>query len=701
MITRPLLAIGLLMAILWPLAGHAQRTAEELYQSGLYQEEAQGNLQGAIEVYQAILRDHSENRAVAAKAQLHIGLCFELLGQTEAERAYQAVLDQYADQAEVASEARARLEILRAAMEVVASEGLVARRLQEDNGCNISFMKPSPDGKLLAYCDVCATMAVHILDLASGATEQLTSGSEYFGVAWSPDGRKIATGDIGGDGQLKVIDLETGDIQVIDHMTGVLFFPDHWSSDGDHISGMVLGEDRVRSTMVVSLSSGERIPLGHGTLPGPARATFSPDGLYVAYADFAGEDQDIFVQNLATGERERVTRDAEADWGAVWSPDGTALIFHNGEGSWALQISEGKASGDSRLLSSVPYGLGQTYNSWTSNGYYYVAQNIVSNPVRLPVDPETAQAMGSLEPIPEPMPGMGWSTQFAWSPDMGMLASTGGDEPNHIHVSRGQSVTSFQLGAEAVVWGMWWSGDGSEILYTTRSDRGRDPRRTVYALDPTDGSIRELFPLLEPTIGFIHVSADESRMVFLKRDQESLTGISELVISDLGNPTAGRVLATSSEAEGGLATQMGQPAFSPDGSHIMFIRIHQVGEGFGSDDTEWSVWVVPADGSAPARQLARSKGISSADWDPSGRWLVYSDLEAPESSDDGGYLFAVSIETGEKQVLLSGEEVENMAINGLAPRAWSPDGRWIGFAETKGALEFWVIANPLDGGSER
>ncbi|GAG54046.1 unnamed protein product, partial [marine sediment metagenome] len=58
----------------------SQQTAGELFEKALYMEEAKGDLQTAIDLYQKILKRFPENREVAAKAQLHIGICYEKLG---------------------------------------------------------------------------------------------------------------------------------------------------------------------------------------------------------------------------------------------------------------------------------------------------------------------------------------------------------------------------------------------------------------------------------------------------------------------------------------------------------------------------------------------------------------------------------------------------------------------------------------------
>ncbi len=53
------------------------QTAEELFPKAIQLEEVNGELEQAIEVYQTIVKDFSDNKPIAAKAQFHIGLCYE------------------------------------------------------------------------------------------------------------------------------------------------------------------------------------------------------------------------------------------------------------------------------------------------------------------------------------------------------------------------------------------------------------------------------------------------------------------------------------------------------------------------------------------------------------------------------------------------------------------------------------------------
>ena len=108
---NPLRVISVVLALtlVHTVTGYAQQTAEELYQAGLYQEEVQGDLERAIDMYGRILGEFPESRAVGAKAQLHIGLCYEKLGVRQAQQAYQRVIDDYLEHRDEVVVARARL----------------------------------------------------------------------------------------------------------------------------------------------------------------------------------------------------------------------------------------------------------------------------------------------------------------------------------------------------------------------------------------------------------------------------------------------------------------------------------------------------------------------------------------------------------------------------------------------------------------
>jgi hypothetical protein len=86
---RPIVFAVIIAILASTQSGAGQQSAEQLFKTGLYEEEVGGDLQKAIGIYQDLLKRFPASRDVAAKAQLHIGLCYEKLGTTEAEKAFE------------------------------------------------------------------------------------------------------------------------------------------------------------------------------------------------------------------------------------------------------------------------------------------------------------------------------------------------------------------------------------------------------------------------------------------------------------------------------------------------------------------------------------------------------------------------------------------------------------------------------------
>jgi len=130
-----------------------QQTAGELFEKALYVEEGQGDLQKAIGLYQDIVKRFPESREAAAKAQLHIGLCYEKLGFKEAEKAFQKVISDFPEQAEAVKLAREKLTLLpgaRAALEKDAGKFRI-QKVWDAETYDWFVVAPSPDGSYLSY----------------------------------------------------------------------------------------------------------------------------------------------------------------------------------------------------------------------------------------------------------------------------------------------------------------------------------------------------------------------------------------------------------------------------------------------------------------------------------------------------------------------------------------------------------------------
>ena len=145
------LALGLLVLAL-PI-GLAAQSAQELYQRGLVQEHADGNLKRAIELYAQAAQTAGKDRALAAKALVRMGGSQEKLGaDPDAEKTYDELLRVYPEQRAEVVVAQERLKALRRATKLTSSNPV--RRVERVPGTELAVRLATflwndvPDGQL-------------------------------------------------------------------------------------------------------------------------------------------------------------------------------------------------------------------------------------------------------------------------------------------------------------------------------------------------------------------------------------------------------------------------------------------------------------------------------------------------------------------------------------------------------------------------
>ena len=152
---------------------------------------------------------------------------------------------------------------------------------------------------------------------------------------------------------LQVSDADGFNPQVLLESTEPLLSP-AWAPDGKRLA-YVSFEGRTSSIYVQDIITGQRqkVAANPGINSAPA---FSPDGRRLALTLSMGGDPEIYVLNLETRGLFQVTHDRSIDTEPSWSPDGTRIAFTSDRGG-GPQIYEASAQGGpaKRLSFEGPY----------------------------------------------------------------------------------------------------------------------------------------------------------------------------------------------------------------------------------------------------------------------------------------------------------------------------------------------------------
>ena len=121
---------------------------------------------------------------------------------------------------------------------------------------------------------------------------------------------------------------------------------------------------------------------------------------------------------------------------------------------------------------------------------------------------------------------------------------------------------------------------------------------------------------------------------------------------------------------------IGDPQVSPDGSHVVFVRV-TVNEKKDGYDT--ALWTVATSGSEVPVRLTNGKRDSQPRWSPDGKWIAFVRGPADSGSAEGGsrkpqpsQLALLSLTGGEAWT------ITDLPRSATSP-FWSPDGKQIAF----------------------
>jgi Tol biopolymer transport system component len=687
-----------------------QETARELFERALYLEETKGNLEKAIEVYLRIVKEFPDERATAANAQLHIGLCYEKLGLKEALKAFQKVVENYAEQAEAVRVAREKLEILSRAQTVVEKGGreFTIRKVWTGPEAD-SRGEISPDGRFLAYTDW-TTGDLAILDITTGEKRRLTDKGSWIKsnefallLTWSPDSKQIAYNwwDEPNYVDMRVVALDGSKprtIHKVKNPDSINAVVNGWSPDGKYILTQFWESETIKIGFVSVADGSERIiktlnlkRLGYNA---GMKMGYSPDGRYIAYS-YPEEDSpssDIFLLSVDGKEELPLIEHPANDVYLGWVPDGKSILFASDRrgsmDAYTMLIKNGKPKGNPELV-KMDIGEISPLGFSKAGSFYYVSSESPENVYLATIDPETGKI---LEMPKTPIKHLGKSTHApAFSSDGKNLAfvSVRGLQFNPRNIL---CVRSLETGKDrelvtefAGIRRLKWAPNNRLILALATDTRDRSGRDLICLIDTKTGEVTPIAKCELPR-----------QQQSFQTPEWSLDGKSIYYVFSDGKKRIRQVLLRNLET--GIEKELFQAptweerivlALSPDGKWLAMIC--------NPREKAKKVLIMPAIG-GESRELYKfeysQNWIGPIAWTADGKHILFVKGGASEKADETASiteLWQVSVESGEAQNLgLTAAMIWQLSAH--------PDGRQIAFDSLGPSVqlsELWVMENFL------
>jgi Tol biopolymer transport system component len=684
----------------------AQNTTATMMEAARKTAIVDGDLDGAIKQYEAIVETYAKtDRAAAATALVRMAGDYQKLGRAaESQAAYERVVREFSDQRDAVSEARARLVSLRAPS--VSPSGPTARRIWAGKDRDFGPDLPSPDDRYSSFAG--PTGDVVVRDLRSGADRRMTDTadwlSEYMGTARiSPDGRLVAYDwyiHKENAVELRVASLAAGEpvrprtVFRADDNTGA--YMSAWMPDGRQL--LVLREQPGQTWQIgiVTIQDGSFRGIKSLEWRRPNMLSPSPDGRFIAYdvpEGEAGSPFDIFV--LATdGGQEAVLRNPANDSFPLWSADGSTLVFlsdRTGSNAlWTVPIKEGRPNNPASLARSnvgsmTPLGV-------TRSGTFYYQSSTGGLRNLYVTDLESAQVAKTPVPVTERLVNM--NVGPTWSRDGEHLAyysfrdwfvrNTPGSNTAAIRLlvirsrKTGEERTvplpprvAFSLGRRCCfLGGPKWFPDNRSVLIESGDAQGAG--FGFYRLSIDTGNT-ELLAHVPRGALFYDLSPDGRTIFYTIRLEDRVT----LMRFDIETRRESELKSVS--ASGSDISDIVSLAVSPDGLQLAMVLLGGIVE------------VMPAAGGQsrevfrPAANLEQFTGAlrHALAWTPDQRFLLWV-------RGDDRSLWKVSAAGGRaEKVGIPMESLKNLAVH--------PDGRQLVFdaATEEPTNEIWALENFL------
>jgi len=293
----------------------------------------------------------------------------------------------------------------------------------------------SGDGRFFVYTEW-DTGDLVALDATTGRTRG------FHGVTWeddeghleapvfSPDDSLVAYTHYGEKTRIEIDSVEGGQRRVVyerEREPGSIYVHD-WHPSGRELLVLSQAEDRSWFVGRLDLEEGRLLPLVSLNWEAPLRASYSPDGRFIAYDSSKDGDRRIYLLSVDGSVESSLVGPPGQNDSPLWTPDGRHLLFRSDRaGRWDLYVvpmRDGRPAGPAAVVK--PNLAAHTrLRAVTRDGRLLVHERVVASQ-KILLAPRPSGGSGTLQATALPFIGTTEYRAPAFTPDGKRLAYLAG-----------------------------------------------------------------------------------------------------------------------------------------------------------------------------------------------------------------------------------------------------------------------------------
>jgi len=220
------------------------------------------------------------------------------------------------------------------------------------------YLAWSPDGKKIAsreYHDGGKTWSIHTMNSDGTNWKRLTHAKNKWDSvpAWSPDGKKIVfareykDSDGVSHAEIWMMNSDGSKQTQIESLKGS---NPHFTPDGRIVFSSEY-KDKKSEISIADIDGSNIIHLTNNEAD-EWHPEVSPDGKHIAFMSKRDGDYQIYLMDIDGSNQKRLTFNSVSDWNPSWSPDSSEILFsHHADTGWDIYIMNKDGSSSRKITS--------------------------------------------------------------------------------------------------------------------------------------------------------------------------------------------------------------------------------------------------------------------------------------------------------------------------------------------------------------